>query len=182
VIAHPLKCEGSDASEDGTGRGTPLIPIDITNASEGKDIAGTLEASQGKGNKGQGVMAFGWNKSPSQTMRVDDKTDPLQESPTSNPAIAWHENKQGNLSPGDTAKALRSGASHSYQGIGVRRLTPRECERLQGFPDDWTRWGMDENGKRSEMSDSARYRMLGNAVAVPVVEWVLKRINSSTTE
>src|SRR3990167_786890 len=42
---------------------------------------------------------------------------------------------------------------------GIRRLTPRECERLQGFPDDWTRWGDDER----EISDSARYRMLGNA-------------------
>jgi DNA (cytosine-5)-methyltransferase 1 len=49
---------------------------------------------------------------------------------------------------------------------GVRRLTPRECERLQGFPDDWT----------SGQSDSARYRQLGNAVAVPVVEWILRRI------
>ena len=50
----------------------------------------------------------------------------------------------------------------------VRRLTPRECERLQGFPDGWTAVG--------GMSDSARYRMLGNAVAVPVAEWIGKRI------
>ncbi|HEY8425123.1 MAG TPA: DNA cytosine methyltransferase, partial [Limnochordales bacterium] len=54
----------------------------------------------------------------------------------------------------------------------VRRLTPRECERLQGFPDDWTRWGSDGG----EISDSARYRMLGNAVAVPVVEWIARRL------
>jgi DNA (cytosine-5)-methyltransferase 1 len=51
---------------------------------------------------------------------------------------------------------------------GVRRLTPRECERLQGFPDDWTRF--DAAGK--ELSDSPRYRMLGNAVSVPVAEWI----------
>jgi len=50
----------------------------------------------------------------------------------------------------------------------VRRLTPRECERLQGFPDGWTAVG--------GMSDSARYRMLGNAVAVPVAEWIGWRI------
>lgn len=55
---------------------------------------------------------------------------------------------------------------------GVRRLTPLECERLQGFPDDWTRWGAD--GK--EISDSHRYRMMGNAVAVPVIEWLGHRI------
>lgn len=62
----------------------------------------------------------------------------------------------------------------AYSG-GVRRLTPRECERLQGFPDDWTRYGHD--GK--ELSDSARYRMLGNAVAVPVAQWIGRRIMES---
>jgi DNA (cytosine-5)-methyltransferase 1 len=50
--------------------------------------------------------------------------------------------------------------------IGIRRLTPTECERLQGFPDGWT----------DGQSDSARYRQLGNAVAVPVVEWIGRRI------
>ena len=52
---------------------------------------------------------------------------------------------------------------------GVRRLTPLECERLQGFPDGWT----------EGQSDSARYRQLGNAVAVPVVEWIVKRIKTA---
>lgn len=58
------------------------------------------------------------------------------------------------------------------KGMLVRRLTPREAERLQGFPDDWTLYGHD--GKR--MADSTRYRMMGNAVAVPVVEWIARRI------
>jgi len=48
----------------------------------------------------------------------------------------------------------------------VRRLTPVECERLQGFPDNWT----------EGQSDSARYKQMGNAVAVPVVEWVIGNI------
>jgi site-specific DNA-cytosine methylase len=48
----------------------------------------------------------------------------------------------------------------------VRRLTPVECERLQGFPDDWT----------AGQSDSSRYKQMGNAVAVPVVEWVISNI------
>lgn len=55
---------------------------------------------------------------------------------------------------------------------GVRRLTPREYERLQGLPDDWTRWGA--SGK--EMADATRYRMCGNAVPVPVMEWIGRRI------
>lgn len=54
----------------------------------------------------------------------------------------------------------------------VRRLTPREWERLQGFPDDWTRWTHDGR----EIGDAARYRMLGNSVAVPLVEWVARRL------
>lgn len=54
----------------------------------------------------------------------------------------------------------------------IRRLTPRECERLQGFPDDWTRWTYD--GK--EQADANRYRQMGNAVAVPVVMWIARRL------
>lgn len=54
----------------------------------------------------------------------------------------------------------------SHDPAYVRRLTPRECERLQGFPDDWT----------VGESDTRRYRMLGNAVAIPVFEWVFHRL------
>jgi DNA (cytosine-5)-methyltransferase 1 len=50
--------------------------------------------------------------------------------------------------------------------IGVRRLTPTECERLQGFPDGWT----------DGQPDTHRYKQLGNAVAVPVATWIGKRI------
>ena len=48
----------------------------------------------------------------------------------------------------------------------VRRLTPLECERLQGFPDGWT----------EDQSDTNRYKQMGNAVAVPVVEWIIQGI------
>lgn len=57
-------------------------------------------------------------------------------------------------------------------GEGVRRLTPVECERLQGFPDDWTRYTADGR----EIADSHRYRMMGNAVTVPVAEWIGHRL------
>lgn len=56
-------------------------------------------------------------------------------------------------------------------GASVRRLTPVECERLQGFPDDWT---LTSGGK--VQSDSKRYMQMGNAVAVPVFEWVGRRL------
>ena len=55
---------------------------------------------------------------------------------------------------------------------GVRRLTPVECERLQGFPDNWT----------EGQSDSARYKQMGNAVAVPVVEWIIGNICDTLKE
>lgn len=61
----------------------------------------------------------------------------------------------------------------------VRRLTPLECERLQDFPDGWTDIGAwtDEKGKlHKESSDSARYKALGNSIALPPWKWVLKRL------
>lgn len=61
-------------------------------------------------------------------------------------------------------------------GGGVRRLTPTECERLQGVPDGWTAWGINEKGNRVEQSDSVRYQQLGNAVTRQPVEWIAKRI------
>jgi DNA (cytosine-5)-methyltransferase 1 len=60
----------------------------------------------------------------------------------------------------------------------VRRLTPREWERLQGFPDDWTRWAADGR----QQSDSARYGRLGNAVAVPVAAWITRRLAAADRE
>jgi DNA (cytosine-5)-methyltransferase 1 len=75
------------------------------------------------------------------------------------------------LHSGDGKKAHSAYSKLSVAGaLGVRRLTPTECERLQGFPDGWT----------AGQSDSARYRQLGNAVAVPVVEWIGKRIMAAT--
>ena len=74
-----------------------------------------------------------------------------------------------NDSIADTHHTLRSGTKQSTGVVmesNVRRLTPVECERLQGFPDDWT----------VGQSDSHRYKQMGNAVAVPVVEWIVKGI------
>lgn len=60
-------------------------------------------------------------------------------------------------------------------GMAVRRLTPRECERLQGFPDDWTLvdW---RHGKPA--SDGPRYKAIGNSMAVPVLRWILTRLEA----
>jgi DNA (cytosine-5)-methyltransferase 1 len=62
--------------------------------------------------------------------------------------------------------------------LAVRRILPLEAERLQGFPDAWTAEGCDGR----PLSDSARYKALGNAVAVPVAEWIARRIVASGTQ
>jgi len=81
----------------------------------------------------------------------------------------------------DIANTLHSssgGGGNTDQYIlnkSIRRLTPIECERLQGFPDNWTRHGQE----LGEISDSQRYKMCGNAVTVDVVEAVAKKIKES---
>lgn len=62
---------------------------------------------------------------------------------------------------------------------GVRRMTPIECERLQGFPDNWTQPNIEEV---QEDINSSRYKTLGNAVSVPVIEWIASRIRTELTE
>ena len=60
-------------------------------------------------------------------------------------------------------------------GTNVRRLTPKECERLQGFPDDWTK--IPYRGKPAdECPDGPRYKAIGNSMAVPVMRWIGERI------
>jgi DNA (cytosine-5)-methyltransferase 1 len=62
------------------------------------------------------------------------------------------------------------------QGTAIRRLTPRECERLQGFPDDFTL--VPVRGKPA--ADGPRYKALGNSMAVPVMSWIGKRIEAES--
>jgi site-specific DNA-cytosine methylase len=76
---------------------------------------------------------------------------------------------------------LREPGHHdSLATCRIRRLTPVECERLQGFPDGWTERGVDEGGNMVEISDTQRYRMMGNAVTVPVAEALGRSINAYT--
>lgn len=60
----------------------------------------------------------------------------------------------------------------------VRRLTPMECERLQGYPDGWTDIGewIDENGKKHKSADSPRYKALGNSIALPQWYWIFQKM------
>ena len=89
----------------------------------------------------------------------------------------------------DVSHALRAKAACAYredaetypvQNMVVRRLTPLECERLQGYPDGWTDIGewMDSKGKRHKDADSPRYKALGNSIALPFWDFLAKRISA----
>ena len=164
LIAHSLRAEGFDASEDGAGRGTPIIPIDMRQSSRGATMTnnrreGTTGGAPGTGIGEPGDPAFTVCGSHPQAIAFDERN-------------VTSKTNRSRVEPGLPCHTLHADAPRVASIFGVRRLTPRECERLQGFPDDWTRWADDG----SEISDSARYRMLGNAVSVPVVKWIGNRI------
>lgn len=153
VVAHTLRGEGFDASEDGSGRGTPIVPI-----------------------------AFGAQNSSSQGDDVcDDYAPPL--SCTRTPAVAFDlRGRDGGAqveSVGETVslRAADGGSSRSYVADtwAVRRLTSTECHRLQGFPDDHC--AVMHRGKPA--ADGPQYKALGNSMAVPVMRWILDRVRIS---
>ncbi len=87
--------------------------------------------------------------------------------------MVWHENKGGNISSHSYSCALRAGASHNYLLVdGVRRLTPRECLRLQGFPDRF----------RIVCTGSQTRKQAGNAVPVPMIRAVVEEIVNAAKE
>ena len=261
IIAHTLRGNGHDASEDGTGRGVPLVPvpIDLRQASRGEKITNNRAHGSGGapghgiGNAGdpaftvsergqaiaQPIMAggpVGGNQggdfivepvpfdttqitSPSNysNPKAGDPCHPLAagahppavafdlrgreggaqfEGPhdTANiraasggssrsyvaQAAAFMENQRAELRVSDQTDALTRGGGKPGRGYAaallstmqVRRLTPRECERLQGFPDDYTL--VPYRGKPA--ADGNRYKALGNSMAVPVMRWIGERI------
>lgn len=129
LLAFSCKDHGADAgsispSEDGTGREQPIISVALrgreggATAELGDDVAGTLRACSGGGDK-----------------------------------------------------------PHALVASAVRRLTPTECERLQGFPDGYTLVPY----RNKEAADGNRYKALGNSMAVPVMKWIGERIQRATS-
>lgn len=137
---HALTAEGHDASEDGTGRGCPIVAATLT--------AGTSRP---------GTSAPGRRQEDDYNLVAFD------------PKAGGNSTSSGAFEDGTGITPTLAGQrphAISTRTI-VRRLTPLECERLQGAPDGWTDTGQ---------ADSPRYRQLGNAVAVPVFEWVARRL------
>ena len=153
VVAHTLRATGHDASEDGTGRGTPVVPVAFSAKDHGADAGALAPTLRAMGHAGSHPNGGG------------------------QVAVAFTQNQRNELRLMDVAGALAAepGAkqqTYAKQGAAVRRLTPRECERLQGFPDDYT--AVEWRGK--PMADGPRYRMIGNSMAVNVMRWIGQRI------
>ncbi len=149
---HTLKAEGFDGSEDGTGRGTPIVPHDVT---------GTLSSrATAAGGLGTDFEVAGG----------------LQAVDVYNGTMTGDVAATLNASTG--ASANHSGPSVLLPTMAVRRLLPVECERLQGFPDDWTLipW----RGKPTP--DGPRYKAMGNSMAVPVMRWIGQRLDRVAKE
>jgi site-specific DNA-cytosine methylase len=116
--------------------------------------------------------------------RHDDDTDTLIPTLSASLGHYGHSSPRGDGNDPLVAFALRADPGGTGQGHdttypgGVRRLTPLECERLQGFPDGWTcLCGEGHRGSSfCTCSDSPRYRQLGNAVTVNVAEWIAQRV------
>ena len=234
---HTLRGEGFDASEDGTGRGTPLvpvaqqpIPIDMRQASRGATMTNNRADGSSGGAPGTGIgksgdpaptlsgshvaaIAFDTTQITSQANRSNPKPgDPCHPLAAGQhaPAIAFPANLSGtqfasaeDLAPSmgssnPTAVAFQSsqsgvriGETHAtldanngprrhngaLVGMQVRRLTPEECEALQGFPSCYT--AIPWRGKPADQCpDGPRYKALGNSWAVPNVAWLGRRIDA----
>ena len=86
--------------------------------------------------------------------------------------------REGDVASSCKQRDFKDSTDLAITNMIVRRLTPMECERLQGFPDGWTDIGewTDEKGKKHKDADSPRYKALGNSIALPFWDWMLRRM------
>jgi len=163
-----------ESSEDGTGRGVPLVPH-VANTLGNRGLRSHTELD-GHGDirpmpVGHRMAAFGEyvDDGTSSTIKerdYKDATDLICVNARETPVSA-------------SGKSLPLGAQDRGHAVAtsmqVRRLTPRECERLQGMPDDWTKipWRKKD---AEDCPDGPRYKAIGNSMAVPVMRWIGERI------
>ncbi|MEL1213731.1 DNA cytosine methyltransferase [Aeromonas caviae] len=205
-ITHTLKAEGFDASEDGTGRGQPIVPVAFqpgnlsrgAGASPSTEVFPTLKANHGRGASDQDPhVAY-----------------PMPQAGVQHGVAAFAENSRQEVrlegGDGQITGALSSGGGKVGQGysaamigMAVRRLTPVECERLQDFPDNHTLIpvakrnkliadelayllthfpDMSEEEAHRQAADGPRYKALGNSMAVPCMAFIGQRIDLHLSE
>lgn len=170
TLAVAYQCHGSNVGPMGVlragngneGGGVPFIPVAVSENQRAECLLTEYahDLTTGGGKPGQGYPAVLTEAHPlAMRGRADGAEMEMGEAGTYN--------------------ALRAGDGGSSRqnavltpALAVRRLTPRECERLMGWPDDHTRW--DADGR--EVADSHRYRMCGNGVVAPVAGWIARRL------
>lgn len=139
-IVNALTGFNGGGADDNSAQGNDLVAVDLQQITSNVNRSRPKPESPPLTTNGQ-VVAFRWYAASSVGMSMSEGISPtLQVS-------------------GDNTHAV-------HTSVGVRRLTPLECERLQGFPDGWT----------DGQADGPRYRQLGNAIAVSVAEWIGRRI------
>jgi len=236
-VSHTLTAEGHDASEDGTGRGTPVVAFKQHKTSAvvaygmtteqtpkfGEELALTLTSGSPSGGGQPQCVAYGFQTRIARNGRGDmadvchtlsaesGETGKGDAAPCVARCVehaAFAENTRGELrlfnGDGQITGALSAGGGKPGQGFPsvvsrceVRRLTPKECERLQGFPDGWTlipekkrntlaadelaylrlmHPDMPEEEAHRLAADGPRYKAIGNSMAVPVMRWIGDRI------
>lgn len=151
---------------------------------ETDDTAGTVRASGGSIGGGSETLIIDISHRSDVVREYDDTTPTLTaRMGTGGNNVPFIMDQGGNCINvlNDRTGTLRA-QTHGHEPLvstdaRVRRLTPVECERLQGFPDDWTK--IRHRGKPEESCpDSPRYKAIGNSWAVPVVRWIGERINN----
>lgn len=111
----------------------------------------------------------------------EEKSGALLARQYKDPPITYQERTDPLMASGYQKNGSQEAANDMYIVSGkVRRLTPLECERLMGFPDNWTNIGewIDSKGKKHKESDSPRYKALGNSIAIPFFFYLLRRISA----
>lgn len=159
----------------------PCVALDMTHACDViRECGEQVPALQAQ-------MGTGGNQVPLTYQDVTGTLSPGAHAGSYNGQDAYNDMLVCGATP-DVAHALRAKANCAYredaetylvQNMVGRRLTPMECERLQGFPDHWTDIGewIDEKGKKHKDADSPRYKALGNSIALPFWDWMLRRMS-----
>jgi site-specific DNA-cytosine methylase len=196
IVTHSLRSEGFDASEDGTGRGTPLVPVAFVQNSRDEvrlmggdgSLVGALAAETGAKQQCYVAQPYTLDQAQgqcaafTQNQAGDVLTGDVMHSLGTNSnatgrnainvAIGWSEELTAHEDCAGTVQ--RGGDGGRHEGVmtpkmQVRRLTPEECEKLQGFEPGYTKIS-------AKTADGPRYRALGNSMAVPVMAWIGRRI------
>ena len=184
-VTHSLRADGFDASEDGTGRGTPLVPTYcIKGAAVGRkpeagpqygevieDVSYTQNATE------QHVVAIRAAQTSSNGCGISEDGTSYTLDGAQGQAVAFAQNTRDEVREMAVVGALAASpgmkqTSYIRSAMQVRRLTPEECELLQGFQRGYSQVPY----RNKPAADGPRYKALGNSMAVPVMRWIGERI------